>query len=82
MFLKPTDLGPLYKEPILAQVYTPVMENPKDYIGVHTLIEDRPIDLYPTDFGALAMNTYLHNKLQQVNKEAEVKTITPINLIP
>ena len=66
MFLKPTDLGPIYKEPILAQVYTAVMENPKDYIGVHVLIEERPIALHD-DFDALAMNTYLHNKLQQVN---------------
>ena len=33
MYLKPTDLGPLYKEPILAEVYTVVLIDPKDVLG-------------------------------------------------
>ena len=31
MYLKPSDFGPLYKQPILAQVYTAVMKDSEDY---------------------------------------------------
>ena len=40
MYLKPTDLGPLYKEPILAQVYTVVMENSEDWLNYKFLWSD------------------------------------------
>ena len=35
MYLKPADLGEIYKEPIQAEVYTLIVDDPDDYIGYH-----------------------------------------------
>ena len=65
MYLHRTELGPFYKEPIFALVYTVVVNNPDDYMNI-------PEQYIPEWIGRIAVpyiNIYLHNRLQQVDAE-------------
>ena len=65
MYLKRTELGPFYKEPIFALVYTVVMNNPNDYMN----IPEQYIPEWINRIEVPYINIYLHNRLQQVDAE-------------
>ena len=68
MYVKPTDLGPIYKEPILAQVYITAVESYDELLNfkevMRLLKSHDPIsNLDNYAFSTLAMNIYIHNRL-------------------
>ena len=86
--MKPTDLGPIYKEPILAEVYFAVLGHPdeyheNDYLNLNTYREalvakgedaiyEGAIEIH--GFLEHCMNRYLHDRLQQIDPEVKVET--------
>ena len=81
--MRPTVSGEIYKEPIRAEVYNLIVDDPDDYIGFHNHTKrDQPRyysdNMSLEDLGVLV---YLYNKLQQVDKEAEISTTISIDLL-
>ena len=63
MYLKPSDLGPVYKEPIFAEVYIMVVNDPEDYLfskNKRDIILELDLNIYD-----IYMNIYLHDRLKQ-----------------
>ena len=61
MYLKPSDLSPIYKEAIQAEVYFVIMNSPTDYI---TKNEMKIKFMVPTDeIEEIFYNIYFHNRL-------------------
>ena len=70
MFLKRTDLDPLYKEPIFAEVQFLVTNNSTEYISKNNCLKRH---LYDADIlYEIWTNIYLHNRLQQYDADAKV----------
>ena len=72
IILKPTDLGPIYKEPIFAEVYFVIINSPTDYLKPKTPKKD--VLMNPKEVYAMFLNIYLHNRLKQYDADAEVET--------
>ena len=79
MYLKPTDLGPIYKEPILAEVYFAVLRNPdqyneSNYLNIRSQMEANSAKggFEIQGFLEHCLNRYLHDRLQQIDPKVKV----------
>ena len=60
MYLKPSDLGPIYKAPIFAEVYILVPNNPNDYLTIKTVSSDDGGNTGVSGLEETFLNIYLH----------------------
>ena len=68
LLVKPTDLGPLYQEPVLAEAYITAVDSPAEYLDVHSgpreWVDQGHGDDWDFDaLNSLAWNIYVHNRL-------------------
>ena len=64
MYLKPTDLGPHYKEPVLAEVYLSAVDSPDELLSWNNTPSPKWLDGFDHDaLGSRVLNIYIHDRL-------------------
>ena len=64
MYVKPTDLGPLYKEPVLAEAYIATVDSPAEYLSYDNRFDrDASDDFDWGSFISVAWNVYVYDRL-------------------
>ena len=63
MYLKPTDMGPHYKEPVLAEVYLSAVDSPDEIFSWNLPKSEWFADFDTEAVVSLALNIYIHDRL-------------------